>query len=346
METENMHDNGRDDSTSPPTKRARTNASQLEELKSMTVIVADTGDIEAIRRLRPQDATTNPSLLKKAADMPQYEHLVNDAIEYGLSTAGDSDEDALVHLIMDKLGVNFGKEILGIVPGYVSTEVDARTSFDAEATLARARRIIGMYEEVGIAKERVLIKIASTWEGIQACRVLQQEGVRCNMTLLFSLAQAAACAEAGATLISPFVGRIMDYYKAQTGKTYAPAEDPGVQSVTKIFSYFRTFGYNTIVMGASFRNTGEITELAGCDRLTIAPKLIDELQGMTDAVPQKLSAATATYAGPKLEVDEASFRRMLNDDAMATEKLAEGIRKFAVDIVKLEQFIEKHLTEA
>jgi len=318
--------------------------SSYAQLAALTTIVADTGDIKAIRKVQPTDATTNPSLLYKAATMPEYAGLLDDAVAKAKAASGSG--APAVDVIIDQLNVNFGKEILGIVPGYVSTEVDARLSYDTEGTIARARRIIAMYEAAGISKERVLIKIASTWEGIRACEVLQKEGISCNLTLLFSLTQAAACAEAGATLISPFVGRIMDYYKAQTGKTYAPAEDPGVQSVTKIFSYFRTFGYNTIVMGASFRNTGEITELAGCDRLTIAPKLIDELQGMTDAVPQKLSAATATYAGPKLEVDEASFRRMLNDDAMATEKLAEGIRKFAVDIVKLEQFIEKHLTEA
>lgn len=307
--------------------------SQVEKLKELTTVVADTGDFNAIKKFSPQDATTNPSLIYKAAMMAEYAHIVDEAVAYG---EGD------LSVTMDKLAVGFGTEITKIVPGYVSTEVDARLSFDTDATIQKARDIIKMYEEVGVSKERILIKVAATWEGIQAAKVLEEDGITCNATLIFSIAQAIACAEVGCTLISPFVGRIMDWYKKSNGvEKFSPAEDPGVMSVTAIYNYFKKHGHNTIVMGASFRNTEEICELAGCDRLTISPQLLDQLSKNTDDLPQKLDAAQAKEMGiPKIDMTESKFRWMLNEDAMATEKLAEGIRGFAKDIVKLEEIVQ------
>jgi len=311
---------------------------KFDQLKELTTLVADTGDIEAIRKFKPTDATTNPSLIFKAATMPAYAHLVDDAIKYG---NGD------LSLIMDKLAVNFGAEITKIVPGYVSTEVDARLSFDKEATIAKARKIIELYKEVGIDKSRILIKIASTWEGIEAAKVLEKEdGITCNLTLLFSLSQAIACAEANVTLISPFVGRIMDWYKKRDGvEGYAAKDDPGVKSVATIYNYYKRFGYKTIVMGASFRNVDEILQLAGCDRLTISPNFLDELSKQTGDVPKHLDAMVSKTMSniTKIDLDEKTFRWMMNEDAMATEKLAEGIRNFAKDIVKLENVIKTKL---
>jgi transaldolase len=309
---------------------------QYEQLKEYTICVADTGEVEAIKKYKPQDATTNPSLIYKAASLPEYEPLIDGAVKYG---EGD------LKTIMDKVAVDFGVEISKIVPGYVSTEVDARLSFDTEATIAKARRLIELYKEAGVDKSRILIKIAATWEGIQAAKVLEEEGITCNLTLVFSIAQAVACADAGCTLISPFVGRIMDWHKKAEGKDgYEPAEDPGVVSVTKIYTYFKKFGKNTIVMGASFRNKGEILELAGCDRLTISPQLLEELSASTDPVVQKLDASkAATMPVEKIDMNEKLFRWMMNEDAMATEKLAEGIRNFAADIVKLENIVKKKM---
>lgn len=318
--------------------------SQLDALKEHTMVVADTGDIASIEQYKPQDATTNPSLIFQAAQMPQYQNLVDDAVAFG--KAADVDEAERMALIIDKLSVNFGLEILKIVPGYVSTEVDARLSFDVNGTYARAKRIIAMYEDAGIPKERILVKIASTWEGIKAMERLQSEGIYCNMTLLFSFAQAVACAEYGATLISPFVGRILDWFKKKEGKdSYPQAEDPGVVSVSNIYRYYKKFGYDTIVMGASFRNKGELEELCGCDRLTIAPKLLEQLQNCNDPIPQKLEkeAAAKQYVGPKVEMTENTFRLMMNEDEMATEKLAHGIRGFSADLVKLEAIIASKL---
>ncbi len=277
-------------------------------------------------------------MIFKAAALPEYQHLVQDAVAYSASI---TDPKERLDVTMDKLAVNFGAEISKIVPGYVSTEVDARLSFDTAATVARARRIIRMYEEIGVSKSRILIKIASTFEGIRAGEILEKEGVTCNLTLLFSLVQAAACAEAGITLISPFVGRILDWHKAKTGKaSYDSEEDPGVVSVRYIFKYFKTFGYKTIVMGASFRNIGEILALAGCDRLTIAPSLLDELKKADGASVVRKLADTDVLTTSRLDVSESSFRWLLNEDAMATEKLSEGIRMFAVDIVKLENIVK------
>lgn len=317
----------------PESKKLKLEENQVEQLKKVTTIVADTGDIEAIRKFKPQDATTNPSLIYKAATMPAYSKLLDDAISYG---KGD------VSVTMDKLAVNFGIEITKIVPGYVSTEVDARLSFDTEATVKKARSIIDLYNEAGVEKSRILIKIAATWEGIKAAEILEKEGISCNLTLLFSRAQAIACAEAGCTLISPFVGRIMDWFKKMEGVDgYKPEDDPGVMSVSEIFHYYKKFGYKTIVMGASFRNTGEILELAGCDRLTIAPALLEQMTSSSSIVEQKLDAAKSTEMQmEKVEVDENAFRWMMNENAMATEKLAEGIRNFAKDIVKLENIIK------
>mmetsp|Transcript_80882 Transcript_80882/g.224739 ORF Transcript_80882/g.224739 Transcript_80882/m.224739 type:complete len:345 (-) Transcript_80882:27-1061(-) len=331
-----------------PAKRGRVDGSALEKLKSVTVVVADTGDFEAMAKYKPQDATTNPSLLNAAARMPEYKHLVEDAIAYGRTEAtkeGKADDAKWVlDLTLDRMAVNFGLEILKRVPGYVSTEVDARLSFDVESNLFRARRIIAMYEAAGISRERILIKLATTWEGCETAKVLEKEGIHCNMTLLFSFAQAVAAADVGATLISPFVGRIMDWYKKQSGVDgYAPADDPGVQSVTRIYNYYKKFGYKTIVMGASFRNTGELLELAGCDRLTIAPKLLAELEGDAgEGFSRKLDASKATerYTGEQVHYSEPEFRFALNEDAMATEKLAEGIRNFSADLVKLEQYVQ------
>jgi transaldolase len=315
-------------------------ANKLEQMKSMTTVVCDTGDIHAIEQFSPQDATTNPSLIYQAAQEERYQYLIDDAIEYG-SKKG-SGEHAL-HLIMDKLFVNFGCEILKIVPGRVSTEVDARLSFDITGSIEKARHLIKLYEEAGIERKRVLIKLASTWEGVQAASVLQKEGIECNMTLMFSLAQAIACAEVGARLISPFVGRIFDWYKkAENRESYPPEEDPGVLSVRKIFTYYKKFGYKTQVMGASFRNAGEIEALAGCDLLTIAPKFLDALEKDNGILKQCLKESDAKSASiEKIHVDEKTFRYLLNDDAMATEKLAEGIRLFAADTIKLEKEILK-----
>lgn len=307
--------------------------SSLEELGKFTTIVADSGEIELIKQYKPTDATTNPSLILKASEIPEYRHLIDDAIKYGRES---------MEKVVTKLFVNFGVEILKHIPGRISTEVDARLSFDVEKSIAKAHEYIELYKEAGIPKERVLIKLASTWEGIVAARQLEAEGIHCNMTLMFSLAQAVGCAEANATLISPFVGRILDWYKNAEGRDFTPQEDPGVHSVTAIYNYYKKFGYKTQVMGASFRNVGEIIELAGCDLLTIAPKLLGELQKMDSAVPRKLSEESAQAQEiEKITVDEASFRWMLNEDQMATEKLSEGIRKFAADTRSLEEAIAK-----
>jgi transaldolase len=308
---------------------------QLDQLKQFTKVVADTGDFGSMKKYAPQDATTNPSLILKAAGMSEYAWLVDKALQ-------DTGKDVSLSVTIDQLLVLFGQEILKIVPGRVSTEVDARLSFDTEGTIAKAHEIIGLYEQAGVSRDRILIKIASTWEGIKAAEVLEKEGIHCNLTLLFSFAQAVACAEAKVQLISPFVGRILDWYKKSTGKDYAGAEDPGVQSVTEIYTYYKKFGYATEVMGASFRNTGEILELAGCDLLTISPALLGELQASTDPVALKLDAKAAAKADLKqVSFDEKSFRFALNEDAMATEKTAEGIRAFSADIVKLEQMLQQ-----
>ena len=306
--------------------------SLLAQLKSMTTIVADTGDIEAIRHHRPQDATTNPSLLLKAALLPEYEPLIEDALTW-VKTQGNGVRDA-----MDKLAVDVGLEVLKIVPGRVSTEVDARLSFDTEATLNKARKLIGLYNKAGITNDRVLIKIASTWEGIRAAEILEREDINCNLTLMFGFAQARACAEAGVTLISPFVGRILDWHKAHSQHDFPAEEDPGVQSVRQIYAYYKQHGYKTIVMGASFRNAGEILALAGCDRLTISPTLLDELDAMQGQLDRRLTDAGASQALPE-RMTEAEFRWQMNEDAMATEKLAEGIRGFAADQIKLEKLM-------
>lgn len=320
--------------------------SRYDQLLEHTIVVADTGDVDAIEKIKPQDATTNPSLITKAAVMPNYSKLIDDAVAGG---KGD------LSLAMDKVSVNFGIEITKIVPGYVSTEVDARLSFDTEATIAKARKLIELYKEKGIDKSRILIKIAATWEGIQAAKVLEAEGITCNLTLIFSLAQAIACAEAGVTLISPFVGRIMDYYKTQElakdkdFKGFAPAEDPGVVSVTEIYDYYKKHGYNTIVMGASFRNVDEILQLTGCDRLTISPKLIDELkdESKESEVTKLLDASKSIGMDiPKIDVDEKKFRMMMCMNPMATEKLAAGIRGFAADIGTLETIISEKIKVA
>jgi len=313
----------------------------LDQLKQFTTVVADTGDFESMKKYKPQDSTTNPSLLYSAVQLAQYKHLVEDAIKYGKSKGKDLHDQT--QIAMDKLAVNFGAEILKIVPGRVSTELDARLSFDTQESIKKAHEIIALYKEVGIEKERVLIKIASTWEGIQAAKELEKEGIHCNLTLLFSLGQAIACAEAGVTLISPFVGRITDFYKKRDNKSsYAPTEDPGVISVKQIFNYYKSFGYKTIVMGASFRNKEQIIELAGCDFLTIAPTLLEELAQANVQVVRKLDPANVTKVD-KIDIDEKTFRWMLNEDEMATEKLAEGIRKFAADLKKLEAEIKSKL---
>ncbi|CAG8727333.1 5178_t:CDS:2, partial [Acaulospora morrowiae] len=306
----------------------------LDQLKQFTTIVADTGDFDSIAEYKPQDATTNPSLILAATQKPQYSRLIDDAVEYAKGKEGSVEEK--VEWATDKLLINFGAEILKIIPGRVSTEVDALLSFDTEGTIAKAKRLIGLYKEIGINSERVLIKIASTWEGIRAAERLEKEGIHCNLTLLFSFPQAVACAEAGVTLISPFVGRILDWYKKSTGKTYTATEDPGVQSVTRIYNYYRKYDYHTIVMGASFRNTGEIEELTGCDFLTISPSLLRELANDKKQITRKLSPEIACASTePKVSYDEKTFRWELNEDQMATEKLSEGIRKFAEDGGKL-----------
>ncbi|MVF10631.1 transaldolase [Ketobacter sp. MCCC 1A13808] len=309
---------------------------KLKQLRSMTTVVADTGDVDAIRRYTPIDATTNPSLLLKAAELEEYQPLIDRSIRQ--SSTGEVDE------ICERLAVNIGNEILNVVPGRISTEVDARLSFDTAATINKARRIVSLYRDLGIEKDRILIKIASTWEGIKAAEQLEQEGINCNLTLLFSFCQAVACAEAGITLISPFVGRILDWYKSSTGTTeYAPFDDPGVQSVTRIYRYYKQYGYATIVMGASFRNTGEIEALAGCDRLTISPQLMGELEQDSAILTRSLSPDMTSSDPRHKRLDEQSFRWQLNEDAMATEKLAEGIRNFAKDQAKLETLLKQRI---
>lgn len=305
---------------------------QLEQLKQYTTVVADTGDFQSIKAYTPRDATTNPSLILKAVQKDEYKPLLEKAVRDNPSAStGD---------IIDHLLIAFGTEILKVIPGRVSTEIDARLSFDVEGNVAKGRELIGLYEKAGIPRERILIKIASTWEGIRAAEILEKEGIRCNMTLLFSLAQAIACAEAGAQLISPFVGRIYDWFKKSTGIDYMGADDPGVQSVKRIYNYYRKFGYDTEVMGASFRNTSQILELAGCDLLTISPDLLQTLADTNAPVERKLSADGGNTSGIiKMSVDEKTFRFMLNEDAMATEKLAEGIRAFCADSGKLKQII-------
>ena len=314
---------------------------QLDSLRSMTVVVADTGDIDAIKKYQPQDATTNPSLILSASALPQYAPLIDEAIAYAKAQSSDKAQQLID--AEDKLAVNIGLEILKIVPGRISTEVDARLSYDTQATVEKARKLIVLYNAAGISNDRILIKIASTWQGIRAAEILEKEGINCNLTLLFSEAQARACAEAGVYLISPFVGRILDWYKANTDKKeYAPAEDPGVISVTKIYNYYKEYGYKTVVMGASFRNVGEIIELAGCDRLTIAPALLKELQENSTALVRKLDYKGEVKAKPQ-PLTEAEFYWQHNSDAMAVEKLAEGIRKFAVDQEKLEAMLSAKL---
>ena len=310
---------------------------QLDSLRSMTVVVADTGDIDAIKKYQPQDATTNPSLILSASALPQYAPLIDEAIAYAKAQSANKAQQLID--AEDKLAVNIGLEILKIVPGRISTEVDARLSYDTQATVEKARKLIALYNAAGISNDRILIKIASTWQGIRAAEILEKEGINCNLTLLFSEAQARACAEAGVYLISPFVGRILDWYKANTDKKeYASAEDPGVISVTKIYNYYKEYGYKTVVMGASFRNIGEIIELAGCDRLTIAPALLKELQENSTALVRKLDYKGEVKAKPQ-PLTEAEFYWQHNSDAMAVEKLAEGIRKFAVDQEKLEAML-------
>lgn len=317
-------------------------ANSLDSLKSMTTVVADTGDFETLAAYTPQDATTNPSLILKALQQEAYLPVLDAAI--AATAESGTTGDARIDLVIDHMLVGFGQKILEIVPGRVSTEVDARLSFDTEATVAKARELIALYEAKGTPRERILIKIASTWEGIRAAEILQKEDIRCNMTLLFSLAQAVACAEAGAQLISPFVGRILDWYKANTDETYTAENDPGVLSVQEIYTYYKKFGHDTEVMGASFRNIGEILELAGCDLLTISPALLEELQNMDGEIEQKLSAEAAKSADiQQLDVSEKSFRWLLNEDAMATEKLAQGIRVFGQDMLKVRELVADKL---
>jgi len=317
--------------------------SLLDSLKKLTIVVADTGDIEAIARLKPQDATTNPSLLFQAAQQPQYTHLVEQALEEASHNPGD--KSAKTEEFMDRLFVNFGREILEHIPGRVSTEVDAGLSFDTEGTLAKAHRLIGLYEEAGVSRDRVLIKVASTWEGIKAAEQLEREGIHCNLTLLFSFAQAVACAEAGVTLISPFVGRIYDWYKKEKGVKDIPADDdPGVASVTKIYNYYKKYDYKTQVMGASFRKVEQITHLAGCDLRTISPDLLEKLAEGEGELTRRLDPAKAKATdAPRLHLDEKTFRWMHNEDPMATEKLAEGIRSFSADLIKLEKYIQQRV---
>jgi transaldolase len=322
-------------------------ANLLDQLKTMTTVVSDTGDINAIQVFKPTDATTNPSLIAAAAGMPAYQQIVDDCLETARQQAGDnaSDED-VASAAFKTLAVAFGRKILDIVPGRVSTEVDARLSFDTEGSLAAGRDIIKQYEAAGIGRERVLIKLASTWEGIKAAEILETEGIHCNLTLLFGLHQAIACAEAKVTLISPFVGRILDWYKKDTGKDYVGADDPGVQSVTTIYNYYKKFGYKTVVMGASFRNTGEIIELAGCDLLTIAPKLLDELVHAEGHLEKKLDAEKAKSMDiEKIPMDKATFDKMHAEDRMAKDKLQEGIDGFSKALVDLEALLAKRVGE-
>ncbi|MCC6822320.1 MAG: transaldolase [Verrucomicrobia subdivision 3 bacterium] len=315
---------------------------QLDQLKQITTVVADTGDFATLKQYAPQDATTNPSLILKAAQMPEYQSLVDKAIADGRKSGATG--PALLGRVLDDLLILFGTEILKIVPGRVSTETDANLSFNTAALIAKGRHFIALYQQQGIPRERILIKIASTWEGIRACEALQREGINCNLTLLFSLAQAVACAEAKAKLISPFVGRILDWHKKSTGKDYAPAEDPGVLSVKEIYAYYKKFGHATEVMGASFRNVGEIQELAGCDLLTISPQLLGELKSSTAPLQRKLSPDRAKESPiGKLALDEKQFRWLLNENQMATEKTSDGIRQFNADAMKLEKFIAAKL---
>ncbi len=323
-------------------KKTKTELNQLDQLKRFTKVVADTADFESIKAFKPQDATTNPSLVYAATQKSEYAHLLDEVLadrkKSGLSGAAQIED------ICDHLLVQFGCEILKIVPGRVSTETDARLSFDVEGSINKARQLVKLYEERGIPRERVLIKVASTWEGINAAEQLQKEGIRCNLTLMFSLPQAVRCAEAKVQLISPFVGRIYDWYKAANKRDYVGAEDPGVQSVNEIYMYYKKFDYDTEIMGASFRNAGQILELAGCDLLTISPELMKELSESNDPIERKLDPERAKSADIKrLELDEKKFRYLLNDNAMATEKTAEGIRKFAADVVKLEKFVATKL---
>ena len=318
----------------------------LEALRAVTVVVADTGDIQSIEQFKPQDATTNPSLITAAAQMPEYQDIVDQTLLKAKKDAGIGASSAqVVSLAFDRLAVSFGLKILQIIPGRVSTEVDARLSYDTDATVAKARDLIGQYQAAGISKERVLIKIASTWQGIKAGEILEKEGIHCNLTLLFGLHQAIACAEAGITLIYPFVGRILDWYKKDTGRnSYPAAEDPGVLSVTTIYNYFKKFGYKTEVMGASFRNMGEITELTGCDLLTISPAFLAELQNTVGELPRKLDPAkVADLSIEKISIDQATFEQMHNGDRMASDKLAEGIDGFTKALISLEQLLTERL---
>jgi transaldolase len=321
--------------------------SLLDQLRQYTVVVADTGDFEAMEKFRPQDATTNPSLIAAAATLPQYQPIVDGVLEEARRELGaGATDNAVANLAFQRLAVAFGKKILEIVPGRVSTEVDARLSFDTSATIAQARKIIAQYDAAGIGRDRVLIKIASTWEGICAAAVLEKEGIHCNLTLLFGIHQAVACAEAGVTLISPFVGRILDWYKKDTGKDYHGAADPGVISVTRIYNYFKKFGYKTQVMGASFRNVGEIIELAGCDLLTISPQLLAELESSATELPRKLDiAAAAAMNIGRIPVDADTFPWLHDADRMAKEKLAEGIEGFSAALIKLEKLLAERLAQ-
>jgi len=322
-------------------------ATLLEQLRSMTVVVADTGDIDSIEKFRPRDATTNPSLITAASEMPKYQEIVDGTLLDARKELGDkADPQKVANLAFDRLAVSFGKRILKIVPKRVSTEVDARLSYDTNATVAKGRELIAQYEAAGISRERVLIKIASTWEGIKAGEILEKEGIHCNLTLLFGLHQAIACAEAGITLISPFVGRILDWYKKDTGKDYTPQEDPGVVSVRAVYNYYKKFGYKTEVMGASFRNIGEITELAGCDLLTISPALLAQLDSTEGELPRQLDPEKAkTMDIEKLTIDKATFDKMHAADRMASDKLSEGITGFSKALVNLETMLAHRITE-
>ncbi|KYQ47041.1 Transaldolase [Trachymyrmex zeteki] len=327
----------------PQSKKTKT-MSSLSQLKDLTTVVADTGDFQAMEQFKPTDATTNPSLILAAANQKKYAHLIEKAAAYGKKSGS-----TLAEQVEAALGITcvlFGKEILNIIPGRVSTEVDARLSFNKEASIERAKRLIALYEGLGVSKERILIKLASTWEGIQAAKELEEKyGIHCNLTLLFSFAQAVACAEAGVTLISPFVGRILDWYVANTDKkSYEAKEDPGVASVTQIYNYYKKFGYKTVVMGASFRNIGEIKELVGCDLLTISPNLLEELEKSNESVHKVLSVESAKKCDlQKISLNEAEFRWLLNEDQMATDKLSEGIRKFTADVRKLEKLLQEKI---
>jgi transaldolase len=322
-------------------KKVKEMTNQLSQLKKMTTVVADTGDIEAIAKFQPQDATTNPSLLLKAASLESYQHLLTEAVSWAKNQSSSAEQQVID--AADKLSVLIGLEILKTVPGRISTEVDSRLSFDTEASIAKAHKLMAMYKEAGISNDRILIKLASTWEGIKAAEQLEQVGINCNLTLLFSFAQAQACAEAGVYLISPFVGRILDWYKKDTGKSeYAANEDPGVVSVTSIYNFYKSKGYKTVVMGASFRNIDEIRQLAGCDRLTISPGLLDELEKSNSTIEQKLFSQQPELTS-ETKLSESKYRWAMNEDAMATEKLAEGIRNFTIDQIKLEKQLTKML---